>query len=110
MVDQDPGQAQPSYQNVLVLQKELHGVKYYTDPKRNNKVFELNVKLEDWIIAACKKGKIDIKKDFTLPDKPNDLHDVINNRLSKFEELLDRLLKEKNEAVMTLKNWINLAG
>src|SRR5438445_5527673 len=55
MVDEDPGQSKTSYETKLVFKEEANGIKYYLDPEKNNKVFVLKVKLEDWILASCKK-------------------------------------------------------
>jgi hypothetical protein len=106
MVDEDPGSAPHSYEKRLVLQNETHGIKFYLDKERNNKVVVLKVKLEDWILSICKKSNIDVAG-FGLPDKPNDLHKTINNRLPAFDKLLDHLIRNNNEAITTLKSLAN---
>jgi len=105
VVDEDPGSTKTRYELSLKLQEELGGIKYYTDPS-GNIVLELKGKLEDWIIMVCRKQKINILK-YGLPEKPNDLHDVINYRLLNFSRLIDDLLKEKNPAVLKLKALLN---
>ncbi|MFW9989181.1 MAG: hypothetical protein ACFFC3_11030 [Candidatus Odinarchaeota archaeon] len=60
-------------------------------------------KLEDWLIQSCKLQNI-ILSEFTLPDDPDKLHDVINQRLKKYEELLDHLIEKKNPAILELKS------
>lgn len=105
LVDEDPGSPPHKYEKQLKFQKELHGVKYFIDSKRNNKVFVLKVKLEDWIISVCKKSNVDITK-YGLPDKSNALHDIINYRLVPFAKLLDDLLQNENVAISTLKKWL----
>jgi hypothetical protein len=105
LVDEDPGQASHPYIRNLVFQEEEYGIKYFLDPHRNNKVFVLKVKLEDWIIATCQRDKVKMF-DFGLPDKPNDLHEVIINRLRAFENLLDFLQKNKSKSIRKLKDWI----
>jgi hypothetical protein len=62
--------------------------------------------LEDWIIYICKKAGIKLA-DFGLPEKPNDLHDVINQRINKFENLIDHLKDNKNAEINQLKDWLN---
>ncbi len=91
------------------MQEEKNGVFKRYDKKRNNTVFVLKVKLEDWIIECCKKSKIDITKYGSLPSKPNELHKVINDRLNSYQDLIDVLLKEKDNGVITLKNWLKEA-
>lgn len=104
IVDEDPGSPKHEYEKQLILRDEANGIRYYLDQKRKNKVFVLSVKLEDWIIFQCKKSNIDIKG-YGLPDKPNDLHNVINYRLEAFKNLLNDLIQ--TEAFTKLKKWIN---
>jgi hypothetical protein len=104
MVDEDPGSSKTSYEKALLLIKVKHGIKYYSD-KSENKVLILSGKLEDWIIALCNSAKIR-PSDFGLPSKPNDLHNVINQRLDKFEKLTDELIRQKNPAIIQLKFWL----
>ncbi len=106
LVDEDPGSAPHPYEKELVLEKEANGIKYFIDKKRENKIFVLKGKLEDWIIAACAKSKTNTLS-YGLPQKPNDLHDVINNRIPAFEKLLDALLENKNLPISQLSQWLN---
>jgi len=106
MVDEDPRQARHPYERDLVPQEEKNGVIRLYDKKHNNTVFVLKVKLEDWIIECCRKCKIDITKYGSLPSKPNELHKVINDRLSSYKDLIDALLEEKDNGVVTLKTWV----
>ena len=78
---------------------------YFYD-KSGNKVFILKGKLEDWIIWVCKKQKVNITI-FDLPNKPNNLHDVINYKLKNFSRLIDELIKQKSPAVLKLRAWLN---
>ena len=105
IVDEDPGSTKTRYEESLNFREEFEGIRYFTDTS-GNIVLILKGKLEDWIIAACKKQKIDIGK-HGLPEKPNDLHDVIHHRLDNFGKLIDELMKEKNPAVLKLKSWLN---
>ena len=104
MVDEDPGSIKTDYENNLTFVQESFGVKVYKD-NRNNKILILSVKLEDWIIAACKAEKVNITH-FGLPDKPNDLHEIINDRLSGFEKLIDHLKKNGNQCINHLMNLL----
>ncbi len=105
MVDEDPESAKTEYERNLIFVEERFGIKKYTD-KKENIVLVLKVKLEDWIIDLCKVAKIDISK-FGLPEKPNQLHDVINLRLPGFEKLIEYLKNNNNERINQLKNWLN---
>ncbi len=106
MVDEDPGSVPHLYEKELTFNQELNGIKYLVDEKRNNKILVLKVKLEDWLISACRKSEINIVQ-YGLPLKPNDLHDVINNRMHAYEKLLDALLKNGNESIAQLSKWLN---
>jgi hypothetical protein len=108
LVDEDPGSARHPYEKQLVKKQESHGVFKFRDELKGNTVLMLRVKLEDWIIDACKKSSIDIVT-FGLPERPNDLHDVINNRLPAFQKLLSALTEVKNPSLSQLRNWLNEA-
>jgi len=105
MVDEDPGSPKTVYEKSLQLKEEVLGIKRYAD-NNNNTVLVLTIKLEDWIIKICKDAAIDITQ-FGLPEKPNELHDVINYRLSKFEKLIEHLENANNKSIHQLKNWLN---
>ena len=104
MVDEDPGSSKTSYEKSLKFIEEKHSIKYFSD-KKENKVFILTGKLEDWILNACKLQKID-PIEFGLPANPNKLHDILNNRLDKFEKLTDELIRKKNPSILQLKSWM----
>ncbi|MDX2245892.1 MAG: hypothetical protein SF052_03890 [Bacteroidia bacterium] len=104
LVDEDPGTIPTNYEKSLIFIEEKFGIKRYRD-QSGNKVLILKVKLEDWIIALCKEAKVDLKK-FNLPDKPDDLHKHINQRLPKFEDLIHYLLKTNNPGIEQLKEWL----
>jgi hypothetical protein len=105
LVDEDPTSARHPYEHVLEKRDTINGVTYLTDPQKKNKVLVLQVKLEDWIIAACQKSQIDITT-FGLPNRPNDLHSVLNYRIPAFEKLLDALLKAENPNLLILRSWL----
>ena len=105
MVDEDPGCAKTNFERKLKFIEESEGIKYFSD-QSGNKIFILKGKLEDWIINACKQHEIKISA-YGLPEKPDDLHDVINQKLSKFEELIDELIAKNNPAILKLKSWLN---
>ncbi|MBN2745687.1 MAG: hypothetical protein JXR34_03090 [Bacteroidales bacterium] len=105
MVDEDDGCNKSSYEKNLILIEEKYGVKVYTDNKEN-KVLVLKVKLEDWVIAAGKLSEIKMES-YNLPQKPNELHSVILNRLKNYERFLDVLLEKKNPALLYLKDQLN---
>ena len=101
MVDEDPDSPMSNYEKKLIFLEEEQGVKIYKD-NSGNKIITLKVKLEDWIINACKQSKI-ILSNFGLPDKANELHGTINNKLTNLENLIDELLLMKNPSIVKLK-------
>ena len=104
MVDEDPGSVKTKYEKSLHFKEEFEGIKYFYD-NSGNKVFILKGKLEDWIICVCKKQKVNLTN-FGLPNKPNDLHDVINYKLQNFSRLIDELIKLRSPAIIKLKAWL----
>ena len=105
LVDEDPGSGRNNHEKTLKIIEEFEGIKYIKD-QRGNKICMLTGKLEDWIISLCKKSKIKLS-DFGLPEKADDLHDVINYRLESFGKLLAELLKKKSPGILKLKEWLN---
>lgn len=100
MVDEDPGSVKTTYEKGLKLILDEEGIRQYTD-NSGNKIVVLKGKLEDWILAVCKKYRVDITT-FGLPSNSSDLHDKINERLPGFEKLIQHLLQTKNKAVLHL--------
>jgi len=105
MVDEDPGSAKTSYEKALIFKEESEGIKYFEDIS-GNKVLVLRGKLEDWMIGVCKRYHIKISA-YGLPNNPDDLHDVINQKLPKFGELIDELIQNNNLALAKLKSYLN---
>ncbi len=104
LVDEDPGTAKTTYEKGLILIEERHGIKKYED-KNGNRILVLGGKLENWIVAVCNQAKVNLR-DYGLPVKPDDLHEVINQRLRQFGELVIYLLQVNNPAIVTLKSWL----
>ncbi|MBS1505600.1 MAG: hypothetical protein JSS79_03035 [Bacteroidetes bacterium] len=101
MVDEDPGSPKSFYEKSLVKEDQRYGLTLLKD-KSGNKVLQLSVRLEDWVLMQCKASGIK-PTDFGLPDNSNHLHDVINQRISKFENLIDQLLERNNPGLKYLK-------
>ena len=75
------------------------GLIYCYDAKRNNKLIIVKPKLEDWIIGAANSKGINLE-DYELSNDPDELHKLINFRISKFQELLHKLIKLKSPALL----------
>jgi len=106
MVDEDPGSTAHPYEKELILKSESHDIKYFIDQKRNHKILVLKGNLEVWIIATCKKSTINMEE-FGLPQRADELHEVINNRLSAFGKLVDSLNKN-SESFDKLTEWLKV--
>jgi hypothetical protein len=104
MVDEDPGSVKTDYEKNLIFIDNSHGIRVYKD-ERDNRILILNGKLEDWIIATCKTANINISL-FGLPDRPNDLHGIINLRLSGFEKLIEHLKNDNNPGIILLMSLL----
>ena len=61
MVDEDPGSIKTEYETGLEFIQESYGIRLYND-ERNNKILILKIKLEDWILGACKTSNVDITR------------------------------------------------
>lgn len=87
LMDEDPQSAQPNYLQRLELQKQKDGIKIWQDAKRGNFVVMLCPRLEDWIVQASKKDKLDLAK-YQLPIDPKKLHGKIGLQSERFEKFL----------------------
>lgn len=105
VVDEDPGSAKTTYEKNLSLIDESNGIKRYKD-QNGNVILVLKGKLEDWMIENCKASNINILT-FGLPERPNELHGVINQRLRQFENLIIHLRENNNLAIHALRKWLN---
>lgn len=105
LVDEDPGSIKSTYQKKLRKIDEFEGITHYQD-NSDNDVYELKGKLEDWILQICKIQKINLSN-YNLPDEPNQLHRVVNQKLDKYSSLLDQLIKDKNPSIVKLRSWLH---
>jgi len=105
MVDEDIGSGRSNHEKSLKLLDEYEGIKYFTD-QSENKICILKGKLEDWIINICKKNKIKLSE-YGLPEKADELHEVVHLKLQNFGKLIDLLIAKKNPAILKLKAWLN---
>ena len=68
----------------------------------------LRPKLEDWILDTAKGVSVDVGR-FNLPNRPRELHQVINANLTKFERLLEVLQASSSERLNVLRQLLNKA-
>jgi len=106
MVDEDdPLGPKSNYERNLIRESEAHGIVLFRD-NEGNRIFQLKVKLENWIIEQCKVSGTS-PRDFGLPVAANEMHDVVNQRISSFEKLIDDLLTKNNPGILYLKKSLS---
>lgn len=104
LIDQDPDRVQPR----KFLQKfreteysETNGLKILLHRQRNNRLVVLCPRLEEWIIRAARNANIRLSR-YNLPGHPEHLHEVINLRQNRFQELVEDLM-ESSDRIRTLR-------
>lgn len=103
LIDEDPNSAQPNYLKTLKLVEEKHDLRLLAD-KNNNRVVVICPTLESWIVVASREAGISLKK-FNLPDDPYKLHQHVNLKLDKFEQLIKELI-DNSQRIKTLKRFL----
>lgn len=111
MVDEDPGQAQPTYLEKLRVKRNLarHGLKLLQDASTGNQVVVLCPKLEDWILDACSESGIRAST-YGLPDDPSTLHRDANISQKEFRRLLRDLKKRNSQRLSSLSSLLRGQG
>ncbi|MBI4287184.1 MAG: hypothetical protein HY671_02010 [Chloroflexi bacterium] len=111
MVDEDPGEAQPTYIGKLRVKRNLseHGLKLLQDRSTGNQVVVLRPKLEDWILSACSESGLKASS-YGLPQDPSRLHRAINISQSDFRRLVRDLKKRKSERLSSLGTLLRGQG
>ena len=94
IIDEDPGKPYPSLFQNFSLKNSFDDakIKIY-EAKNGSKLILLSPMLEKWIIDAAKESKVNIKK-FNLPEDENELHEIINANIKRFEMLLKELISK----------------
>jgi hypothetical protein len=105
MMDEDPRSAQPQYLATLQEGSNLHDVRLLQDPTRNHTVVILCPRLEEWLIKTAHSSGFKMG-DFGLSDRGNELHQEINTRLAKIEELIRVLLNADSDRLRYLQSLI----
>lgn len=107
LVDEEPYSCQPSYLKKLEVEEDLskdYGFKVLHDNLKNNDLFVLCPRLEEWILRAAREAGIDVKQ-YNLPAEGEQLHKIINLKVEKLERLLEDL-KGKSKMMKTLGKFI----
>jgi len=93
MIDEDPQSSQnPDLRQFTELERlNKARIKVLHYRWLNNSLVVLCPRLEEWIIAAAREAQIYLR-DYDLPDDPVALHEVINLRTDRFEDLVKALV------------------
>ena len=106
MVDEDPLSSQnpdlAQFTDLEKLNKARINVLYYR--WLNNILVVLCPRLEEGRLAAAKEAKIRMR-DYDLPDNPEALHEVINLRTDRFEDLV-MSLRDRSARVRELQRLL----
>lgn len=97
IVDEDPLSHQPPHLRKFEERQDLkkYDIKILYQKSGNNVLIVLCPKLEDWILKAAHEANVDLGK-YGLPNDPQRLHEQINIKIDKFQELVgDILTKSK---------------
>lgn len=98
LIDEDPDSVQP--QKYLrkfreTEHSESNGLKMLLHSRRNNRLVVLCPRLEEWIIRAARDARIPLSR-YNLPRHPEHLHEVINLRQNRFQELVEDLMESSD--------------
>jgi hypothetical protein len=105
IIDEDPNAPSPPELKKFKYRKSKLSLKFYYEESNNNLLIIICPNLENWIIEACIEEKINLNS-YDLPSNPVDFHSIINSKITKFQNLLHKLLEEKNKRLLTLGECI----
>ena len=109
LIDEDPGSRQPELFGQMVKNEDSigQGLVVYYDRGRNNRVVVICPKLEDWILRATRDVRIRVNAPpYNLPNTPNSLHKIINNRLVQVNLLLTDLIAAQSPRILKLQELL----
>ena len=109
LIDEDPGSRQPAIFGQMVRNEDAAGlglVVYY-DRGSNNLVVVICPRLEDWVLRAARDARIRVNTPpYNLPNTPNSLHKIINNRLAQIDLLIAALLAAQSPRILKLQELL----
>ncbi len=105
IVDEDPGSAAPGHFAKYKKQGDTRfDIDVYSYPNRQTRLLVLKPRLEEWILKHAEGNGVRVTN-YSLPQNGHQLHKVINERISKFEALLNELVD--SEPLQYLKSLIS---
>jgi hypothetical protein len=104
VVDEDPDRAHSHdiqrFREIDYLERDRLRILHHN--QRNNRLLVLCPRLEEWIIEASREANIDLRR-YNLPNDPDELHEIINIRIERFQRLLKELMR-RSRRVRALRN------
>jgi hypothetical protein len=97
IIDEDPNAPSPTELKKFKYRKSKLSLKFYYEESNNNLLIIICPNLENWIIEASIEEKINLNS-YDLPSNPTNI--------TKFQNLLHKLLEEKNKRLLTLRECI----
>lgn len=109
LIDEDPRALKNPYelQGVMDNTYSRFDIKHLNYPEQGNELIVLCPKLEDWIIKTARLEHIDLDK-HGLPDEPNKLHRIIDQKLGEFRIVLHILMKQQSDRIIALAKLLNI--
>lgn len=106
IVDEDPLSPEPPHLRKFEEKQELTqcDIRILYQRSGNNILIILCPKLEDWVLKAVHEANVN-PKDYGLPDNPERLHEQINIKTDKFQELVESI-QSKSERLKKLKQHL----
>lgn len=109
MIDEDPDSTRHPFEKEGSLRNDYsqYDLRQLMYPTQGNELVILCPKLEDWFLKTAQIADINVTQ-HGLPDEPNKLHRVIDQKLSEFRILLNMLKKQKSERIEVLTSLLKI--
>jgi len=106
IIDEDPHSTQPPDIRRFreIEYSKNNNLRILHHAQRNNRLIVLCPRLEEWIIQAAREVNIDLRR-YELPTHPDELHEIINIRIEKFQRLIEELMQRSNR-VRALRRYM----
>lgn len=104
MIDEDPFSTQPQkyLQRFVVVDDSVENrIRTLRYARGNDRLIVLCPRLEEWIIESCRRVHVELTR-YNLPDNGNQLHEEINFKLNRFQQLVTDLIPQ-SEMLTTLQ-------
>jgi len=106
IMDEDPWSIQPPNLQKFKEKQDItrHNLKILHQTSKNNTLIVMRPRLEEWILEAAREANTNLEK-YNLPNDATRLHEQINIKIDKLEELLIDL-KQKSKRFKILKKYL----